>query len=102
MKIVTISRIGYNHPSQANWNYGIYKIDFIDTEQRFCHSETIRETFGGNDRLVKTVEEKANYKIVETRGVYTGTGTPKITGITKLLDAESPEVEKMILDFLAK
>ena len=102
MKIITISQIGYNHPSQANWNYGIYKLDFIDTNQKYCHSETIRETFGGNDRLTRTIEKKTGYHIIETKGVYTTTGTPKITGVTKLLDAENPELEKMILDFLAK
>ena len=101
MKIVTISKIGYNHLSQANWSYGIHKIDLIDTKQPYCMGHTVYETFGGNDRLMNIIEEKTGYRMIETKGVYTGTGTPKITGIKSMLDAESDEIIEEIANFLS-
>ena len=51
MKLINLSQVGYNHPSQANWSYGIWKIDLIDTDQSYQMSYTVRENFGGDDRL---------------------------------------------------
>jgi len=99
MKLITYSKIGYNHPSQANWNYGIYKIDFIDTEDNYCISETVSETFGGYSRFRDTLK-KLKIKVIEVKGVYTSTGTQKITGINKMLDIESPELLEMVKDFI--
>lgn len=95
MKLITLSKIGYNAPSQANWVYGIWKLDLIDTEQKYCMSHTLKEKFGGDSRLRAMFPD-----IIETKGVYTGTGTPKIAGIRGVLDMESKEVEQIINDFL--
>lgn len=100
MKIITISKIGYNHPSQANWSWGIWKLDTIDTENDYCMSYTIKENFGGDTRLKRKVEEELNHKIIETKGVYTDTGTQKITGISKLMDAEGKEIFEIIKKYL--
>lgn len=96
-KIITLSKIGYNAPSQANWCYGIWKIDLINTTDKYCMSHIVKENFGGDSRL------KALYpQIIETKGVYTGTGTQKITGIAKLPDMEGEEIKTIINDFLNK
>lgn len=98
-----MSKIGYNHPSQANWNYGIWKIDLIDTAKPYCQSITVRENFGGyQQRLRRTIKEKTDYQIIETNGVYTKTGLPKITGISNLLDIEGEKIETKIIKFITK
>ena len=102
MKIITISKIGYNHPSQANWSYTICKIDLINTEEKYCMSYTIKANFGGETRLQQAIKEKTGYDMLETKGVYTKTGTPNITGISTMLDAEGQEIEKNIIEFLTK
>ena len=90
MKIITITKIGYNAPSQANWSYGIFKIDTIDTKEKYCMGYTVKETFGGDSRF-KDVLEKQNIPIIETKGVYTKTGTQKITGVSSLIDIEKKD-----------
>ena len=50
-KIITLSKIGYNAPSGANWCYGIWKLDLINTNQSYNISYTLKEKFGGNSRL---------------------------------------------------
>ncbi len=49
-RIITYSKIGYNAPSQANWCYYIWKVDFIDTNKNYCTSHTVKENFGGDYR----------------------------------------------------
>ena len=99
MKIITYSKIGYNHPSQANWSYGIWKIDLITDKADYCMSYTVKETFGGDSRFRKALQDK-NIPVLETKGVYTGTGTQKITGIAKLPDMESTDfINEIINDF---
>ena len=93
-----MSKVGYNHPSQANWNYGIWKVDLIDTKQPYCMSYTTRETFGGECRF-KTQAEKLGFNIIEIKQVYTGTGTQKITGVSSLLDIEGKEFMELIKEF---
>lgn len=88
MKIITYSKVGYNAPSQANWAYGIWKVDLIDTEREYCHSYTVKENFGG-DILFRRALQAKGIKVIEVKGVYTGTGTPKITGVAKLPDMDS-------------
>lgn len=100
MKIITISKIGYNHPTQANWSYGIYKVDTIDTEKNYCMSYTVKETFGGDSRFISRWNNtKALFTIpvIETKGVYP---LPKITGVRKMLDIESEEFNKEIAEFI--
>lgn len=98
MKIITLSKVGYNAPSGANWAYGIWKIDLIDTKQNYCMSHTVKEAFGGDYRLKNELLPKS-IKIIETKGVYTGTGTQKITGVSSLMDMESKEFIQIIKDF---
>lgn len=92
MKIITISKIGYNAPSQANWSYGVWKVDTInnDGNHPYCMSYTVKENFGGDSRL-KQALESVNIPIIETKGVYTSTGTQKITGVGSLQDMDSKE-----------
>jgi hypothetical protein len=90
MKIITITKIGYNHPSQANWSYGIFKIDTIDTKDQYSMSYTVKETFGGDSRFRNILQDK-NIPVIETKGVYTKTGTQKITGIATLTDIENKD-----------
>lgn len=98
-KIITISKIGYNHPSQANWSYGIWKVDTINTADSYNMSYTVKETFGGDSRFRKAVKEKFGVEVLETKGVL---GTPKITGISKMIDIESKELMQIISEFLTK
>ena len=110
MKIITISQVGYNHPSQANWNWGIYKVDLINTDTSYALSHTVKEQFGGDSRFIQAIEklqpEEVNteYKVIRTKDIYTKTGTPKITGISNLLymdDGEAgAELIREVKDFL--
>lgn len=61
--------------------YGIWKIDLVDTKEKYCMSYTVKENFGGDYRL------RAKFPfIIETKGVYTGTGTQKITGVSSIIN----------------
>lgn len=97
MKIITISKIGYNAPSQANWTYSIFKIDLIDTDKNYCDSIITKSAFGSDSNFRKQWEK---IQIIQTKDVYTGTGTQKITGISKIPDIESKEVETQIVHFI--
>ena len=99
MKIITYSRIGYNHPSQANWNYGVFKVDFIDTSKDFCLSETVLDQFGSDSRF-KNLLKDVNILVIETKGVYTNTGTPKITGIRGLEKMDSPDFINGVIEWI--
>jgi len=98
MKIITMSRIGYNHPIQANWSYNIWKIDLINTDQPYNMSYTVKETFGGDSRLRDSLDA-LNIAILETKAVYTSTGTQKITGIGQLMDIEGAKLLEIIKEF---
>lgn len=87
-------------PAQANWSYGIWKIDLIDTDMTYCISYTVKESFGGESRLKDRVLEELNLEMIEIKGIHTKTGTPKITGIAAMLVAESEEVYQIIKNFL--
>ncbi len=97
MKIITLSKIGYNAPRQTNWNWGIWKVDTIDTENLYCMSYIVKENFGGDSRLRREIPQ-----IIETKGVYTKTGTQKITGISDLQNMESKEFINLLKDFLTQ
>lgn len=97
-KIITLSKIGYNHPSQANWSWGIWKLDLINTKESYCMSYTLKEAFGGDSRLRHNVET-LGAKIIETKGVYP---SQKITGVRSMLNMESAEVLEIIKKFLAQ
>lgn len=98
MKLITKSLIGYNHPSQANWSYQIYKFDLIDTKQAYCMSIIAKSTFGGDERLPQQLKNI----IIHTKDVHTSTGTPKITGISSMLDVEDKDFIKILTDFIKK
>lgn len=95
MKLITYSKVGYNAPSQANWAYGIYKIDLIDTEREYCHSYTAKENFGGDSRFRKALQAKG-VQVIEVKGVYTGTGAQKITGVSSLPIMDTDEFIEQI------
>lgn len=98
MKLVNISKIGYNHPSGANWSYGIWKIDLINTNQSYQMSYTVRETFGGDYRLKEKLTA-LNIIHFETKCVAE---CPKITGANKMFDIESDEFVNIIKDWYFK
>lgn len=97
MKIITISKIGYNHPSQANWSWGIWKIDTIDTDNQYNMSYTTKEAFGGDSRIRDIIKEATGYTIIETKGVL---GCPNITGITKMTNMEDKEFINQLIEFI--
>lgn len=99
MKIITISKIGYNHPSQANWSYTIHKVDLIDTKESYNMSYVFKEAFGGDTRFILSLEA-LKIKVIQTKAVYTSTGTQLITGVSKMLDIESVEALQIIKDFI--
>lgn len=98
-KIITISRIGFNAPIGANWAYGIWKVDLIDTNSKYCMSYTTKENFGGDSRFCETLKE---YTIIETKQAYTKTGLQKITGISSLPILDSDDFIDTIKEWLNK
>ena len=70
MKIITYSKIGYNHSSQAKRSYGIWKIDLINTDTAYNMSHTVKETFGGDSKFEKAIKAKTGFTPIETKGVY--------------------------------
>jgi len=88
MKIINISKVGYNHPSQANWSYGIWQVELIDSKEKYNMAYTTREAFGGDSRFREKLEA-LKIPVVESKGIYTSTGTQKITGVRSLPDLES-------------
>lgn len=101
MKIITISKVGYNAPSGANWAYGIWKIDTIDTKNKYNMGYTVKEQFGGDSRFREQLEQ-AGINVLETKGVYTSTGTQKITGVVGLGDIENKLFIKDLIEWYNK
>lgn len=95
-KLITYSKIGYNAPSQANWSYGIWKVDCIDTDKSYCISYTVYENFGGDSRF-RAMLETHGIKAIETRGVQP---TQKVTGIKHMENMESSEFIGKVVDFI--
>lgn len=108
MKIITISQIGYNHPRSANWSYGVFKVDTINVSgYEYQMSYTVKENFGGDSRFIQALKKdfaeliaNGELKIFVTKGVYTGTGTPSITGMAQIEDMEGKEFYAKIVDFI--
>ncbi|MCD5384850.1 MAG: hypothetical protein LRZ94_00860 [Candidatus Pacebacteria bacterium] len=50
--IIKIIKLGYYHPSNANWNYGIHLI--IDK----TGARAYKETFGGDSRMIEKLKGK--------------------------------------------
>jgi hypothetical protein len=48
---VVLIKLGYYHPSNANWSYGIWLL-IDETGPRLY-----RETFGGDSRLIKNLQK---------------------------------------------
>lgn len=99
MKYITISKIGYNHPSNANWSYGIWQVSTIDTSQDYSMSYTVRESFGGDSRFRKAIFEKTGQKVLEVKGVYPN---QKCTGIRTMESMENKEFIQEMANFLTE
>lgn len=97
MKIITLSKIGYNAPSGANWAYGIWKLDCINTSDKYCMSYTLKENFGGDSRLKAQVKELLGIDIIETKAVYP---IQKITGIKDIGNLEDDKILMTIKEFI--
>ena len=98
MKIITYSKIGYNHPSQANWNYYIWKVDLINTDERYAVSYTVKETFGGDSRFRDSVSGNG-VPVIETSSVRE---MPYITGIRTMDNMEQDHFIGKVMDFINK
>jgi len=98
MKIITYSKVGYNHPSNANWSYCIFKVDLIDTTSTYAMSWTVKETFGGDTRFKNEIEKITGVAPIESKGVL---GIPKITGVAKMQDMESKEFINEVIKLYA-
>lgn len=96
MKIITISRIGYNHPINANWSYGIWKIDTIDTSKVYNMSYVVKETFGGDSRFRNEIRKLTGFEVIETKGVV---DTPRIAA-RSLTDIEDKNFINEIVEFI--
>ena len=94
MKIITYSKVGYNHPSQANWKYNVWKVDVIDSTKTYCMSYLVKETFGGDSRFA-TALKKTGLRVIETKGVYP---LPKVTGVSKMEDIEDEKFINEIIE----
>ena len=80
--IQLIHDIGYYHPSNANWSYHIHMI--IDSKG----ARLYKETFGGDSRLIATLEAQG-YKVER---LYAGKGSNveyKWKNCKDLLDIET-------------
>jgi len=98
MKYINISKIGYNHPSQANWSYGVWKVDCIDTDQPYNMSYTVKEAFGGDSRLREALTAQ-NIPVGESKGVYP---SQKVTGIAKMHDMEGAKFISELVEWYNK
>ena len=76
MKITKIIKVGYYHPSNANWNYGIWLI--IDE----TGAKLYKENFGGDDRMIKKMKKQG----IEIKEVF---------GVSCLAEYKGREVAKM-------
>lgn len=102
MKLITLQKIGYNHPSQANWSYTIWSIGLMDTDNNYCISHIVKDAFGQYVELQREVEKlntNLKYKFIELKSVYTSTGTQKITGVSSMLNIDSKEFINLVTDF---
>lgn len=102
MKIITLSQIGYNHPSQANWSYPIYKVDLIDTKNTYAMSYLIKEAFTSDTQASGILSESINHPVITIKAVYTGTGTPNITGVRSMPSINDKEFIDNVKSFLTK
>lgn len=105
MKIITLQKIGYNHPSQANWSYDIWSVGLIDTDNNYAISYTVKDAFGADSRFKEAVEKLSpnmKYKFIELKSVYTSTGTQKITGVQTMQDIEGKVFINTVTEWLNK
>jgi len=80
--MITITELGYYHPSTANWSYRIHLIIDKTGARLYC------ETFGGDSRLIKELEKRSIK--VEKLSAGKGTGVQyRWKDIKDLLDIES-------------
>lgn len=102
MKIITIQKIGYNAPSQANLCYDIYSVSLIDTDNSYAASYTVKDAFGQYVELqrgVEVINTNLKYKFIELSRVHTSTGVPKITGVSSMLSIDSIEFINIVAKF---
>ena len=108
MKVITISQIGCNRPRSTNWSYGVFKVDTINiTGCEYQMSYTVKENFCGDSRFIQALKKdfaeliaKGELKIFVTKGAYTGTGTPSLTGMAQIENMEGQEFYAKMVDFI--
>lgn len=87
LKYITIQKIGYNSPSQANWSYGIWQVNAINTTREYSAGYTVRDSFGGYSRFI-TKARDAGYKVISLSSVYP---LQKFVGIRSIKDIEADD-----------
>lgn len=88
MRKITITEVGYFHPSQANWNYNIFLI--VDkTGARFY-----KATFGGEHRIkqaVRELDQSTSLNGIQLEYLHAGIGSDtqfKGRAVAKMPDIE--------------
>lgn len=79
--MIYYAKVGFYHPSTANWSYGVWLI--IDK----TGAKLYRETFGGDSRMKAKIEKKG-LKIEEKHGVDSF-GVWKGREVNKMSDIET-------------
>lgn len=84
-KIIILQKIGYSHPSQANWNYDVYQF-YIAGEYR----KYFKIAFQNKNQIINTILKTlpklniTNINLIPT--IYTKNKIQSIKGIAKILD----------------
>lgn len=97
--MITITKIGYNIPSGANWAYGVWLVTYNDpkdTCNRYFMSWTVKENFGGDSRFKEQIEQ-LGYTVAIVKGVYP---SQKCTGVRSMKDMESKDFIKEVDEFI--
>lgn len=79
MKIITITQIGWNTPSNANWSYKVFTITKTDTKKNTITTQLAKSTFGEHYGIIEKLKEKGN-KVFYSELF----NTQKITGIREI------------------
>ena len=101
MKLITVQKIGYNHPSQANWSYEVYSLGLLDTEKQYNMAYTLKGAFTSDNQFMGEVQEKLKMDIPYfiLKSVYTGRNN-NIVGVSQMINTGSEELLTIIKDFL--
>ena len=84
-KIIILQKIGYSHPSQANWNYDVYQF-YIAGEYRKYFKVAFQSENQIIEAILKALPELSIADINLIPAIYAGDRIQSIKGIAKILD----------------